>query len=683
MVPPQFYAQLSFPDSTEPDPSLISLMVDLANDQARREAEIEARDRRIYQFPSQDPSKLTSQGIRLENRDSPERRHRYRATPSTTSLSSTLSGEEEVIYPLNERALSALPPHLQFHMREMQEERILRLQTQVPPIGMSGILSYPQPRDPSKRNFSSRYPGVNPAERSPSRPLLKHSHPINSTDHEDSHLPSPIVTRDESLSPTSPMNPYKLQPTSPLTWLPSAPLNCPDHIAQSSQNISDNPPTESNGLWLHRNVPIGQGYTVWDRNGRFDAPTLRPGTPSPRVDITQFDFGFHKPVPTPALKSSQAQSSKAQSSKTQSSKTQSSKTQSSKTQSSKTQSSKAPAQTDLSMANPSRGLDLINKWVHPARRADLIEKWKHDGLLPDDLPIARGPAAEALAIPAPVDQAPEAPARRPILQPYEPRFYPRYGQSLSDLNNVELEKQLLCTQRSASQDAPRGSPVAAVASVAPVTPPRRIRPHSPTGSMSGIPRTPSWRSLPCSEGESNGYMFPMDHSPTDNIVRGLPSTPPYQLSSSSSQYAVRGSPITTPQRQFLPPFSPSRPSLSSSRSRSLHSMEALMERYEEASSAQAEWTPEMHAIIFDPVRRSRQERRNAFGPEHNSRRQTIRAPQSSPPDLLTIDTTGLHLLTRTETSARSGGQTQVSAPRPSRSRVREGLRRLSHGFRRK
>jgi hypothetical protein len=174
----------------------------------------------------------------------------------------------------------------------------------------------------------------------------------------------------------------------------------------------------------------------------------------------------------------------------------------------------------------------------------------------------------------------------------------------------------------------------------------------------------------------------MDDSPTDNIVRGLPSTPPYQLSPSSSQCAVRGSPITIPHCQFLPPFPPSRSSLSSSQLRSLHSMEVLME-HDEAPSAQAEWTPEMHAIIFDPVRRSRQERRNAFGPEHSSRRQTTRAPQTSPPDLLAINTTGLHLLTRTETSAHSGSQTQESAPRTSRSRVREGLCRLSHGFRRK
>ena len=241
----------------------------------------------------------------------------------------------------------------------------------------------------------------------------------------------------------------------------------------------------------------------------------------------------------------------------------------------------------------------------------------------------------------------------------------------------------MCTQRSASQGALGGSPVTTVTTVTPVTPPRRIRPHSPTGSMSDIPRTPSWRSMPCSEGESNGYLFPMDQSPTDNIVRGLPSTPPYQLSPSSSQCAVKGSPIATPQRQLQPPFSPSRPSLNSSQSRSLHSMEVLLGHEEASSSAHAEWTPEMHAVIFDPVRRSRQERRNAFVPDQKSRRQTARVPQSSPPGLHTIDTTGLPVLTRTETSARSEGQTQESASRPSHSRVREGLRRLSHGFRRK
>ncbi|KAJ6072016.1 hypothetical protein N7499_010030 [Penicillium canescens] len=647
MVPPRLCAQLSLPDSTEPDPSLVPLMVDLANEQARGAAEIDVRDRRSYQFQSQVPSELTPQGSNLENRDSPERRRRYLATPSTTSLSSTLSGEEEVIYPLNERALSALPPHLQLHMRKMQEERILRLQTQVPLIGMSDILSYPQPRDPSQRNFSSRYPGVKPAERSPSRPLLKHGHTTNSADHEESPFHSPIATRDESLSPTSPMNPYNLQPTSPLTWLASAPLGRPAYFAQSSQNISDNPPTESNGLWLHRNVPIGQGYTVWDRNGQFDAPTLRPGTPTPCVDITQFDFGFHKPEPPQTIESSQT-----------------------------------PTKTDLSMANPSRGIDLINKWVHPALQADLIEKWKYDGLLPKGLPTVPGPAAEASVIPAPVDQTPVTPPRRPILTPYEPRFYPRYGQSLSDLNDDELEERRMCTQRPACQGALGGSPFTAVTTVTPITPPCRIRPHSPTGSMRDIPRTPSWRSIPCSEGESNGYLFPMDHSPTDNIVQGLPSTPPYQLSP-SSQCAVRGSPIATPQRQLLPPFSPSRTSLNSNQLPSLHSMEVLLGHDEEASSAQAEWTPEMHASILGPVRRSRQERRNAFVPEQKSRRQTTRVPQSSPPGLLTIDTTGLPVLTGTEKSAHSGGQTQESASRPSRSRVREGLRRLSHGFRRK
>jgi hypothetical protein len=595
--------------------------------------------------------------------------------------------EEEVIYPLSESALSKLPPRLQLHMREMHDERALRLQMQVPPVGMSDIMSYPLPRDPSQRIFASRYPPVSPGEQSPRRPLLRHNRPNNSTGHEFNVLPSPIATRDEGFGPTSPTNPCNLQPTLPSGRLLSAPLGHHDNIIQTTRDFSGSPPTESSRLWMHRNVPISQGYTVRGRNGQFDASTLSPGTSASRTDINQFNFGFPKPGPAPIIQSMQTR-----------------------------------PMTDMPGADASRGLDLISEYIHPALRAETIGKWQRDGLLPKTLPTASVPAVATPLLPATVVQTPilrarafptlvipvsVAPApvsipqvpvntpRRTILEPYEPWFYPNHGRGLTSLNNDELEERRMSTQRSAAQGTLRGSPAASATPVTstPVTPIylvphtpvalvnplRRIRPYSPTGSTSEEPVTPPFCPVQYSGSGSSGFFGQMDDSPTDNIVRALPFTPPHQLSSSSTQEATRGSQITSPQRQMLPSLSPSGLSPRASRSHSLQTMEAIMGPDEETKDA---WTPEMHAIISDPTR-SRQERRNAFSPEHNARNRSTHTARSSTTDLKAIEMPGLGILTRCEATAPFESEGRGFDRLFARFHMRDSLRRLSPWLRRK
>ncbi|OQD90034.1 hypothetical protein PENANT_c002G10265 [Penicillium antarcticum] len=544
-------------------------------------------------------------------------------------------------------------------------------------------MSYPQPRDPSQRHFASRYP----AERSPSPPLLHRRRRAHSFSLDESPLASPTSTRDENLSPTSPTDLYNLQPTSPLTWLSEAPAGRQDNITQSALNFSTNSPSESNGLWLHRNIPIDREYTVWGQIGQFDVPTLRSEAATPRVDITQFDFGFTQLELAPSAQS-QTQDDE-----------------------------------DADIDRTARALDFIKTWVHPALRSETIEKWKRDGLLPRNLPITTGQDATAPFIKVPVFAAPEVPApvvpvplveapvlsasnhwtqvtppRRPSPRRNMPLFYPQYGQSLNDPKNVELEERLMCTQRSASQGAvtrtpvtpvsptrflvTRGTPVtpARATPVTPITPARRIRPYSPTSSLNDDPVTPPWYPIPDSDSESKGYFGKMDDSPTDNIVRTLPIGLPYQVSPSSTQGAAGGTQFVPSRRQLLPPFSP-RPSFSSNGPRSFPTMEGIMKSKEESAVALTEWTPEMYAIIADTTPRSREERRNAFGPEYSSRRRNTRVSQASPIELLNIDTTGLNVLTRTEVSV---PKMSMAVPaRCAHSRVREGLRKLTNGFRRK
>ncbi|KAJ5749222.1 uncharacterized protein N7511_010918 [Penicillium nucicola] len=389
------------------------------------------------------------------------------------------------------------------------------------------------------------------------------------------------------------------------------------------------------------NAPASWNYTVWDRTVQFDAPTLRPLTTLTTAEIESFDFGFHQPEPVQSVQSPQTQAEK-----------------------------------DVDMDHATRGIALINTWVHPALPDETIQNWQNDGLLPENLPIVAVPEFEvpAISIPIGVNSLITAPNLSPssilrasmsspfrqILQLHEPQFDPSYGQSSNDCTTDDLEKRLIHTQRSASLVALQGSPVTPISAAnrSPVTPgnspPWRNHTYLPRRGMSDNPGTPRRSPVANFDSTSSGLSGEMNDSPTNNIVRSVPIEPPCQLSPSSTQSAVSGTSLELPERNLLPPFSPSGLNLDESRSSS--SMEDITESEEEGPVGMTEWTSEMWEIMADDTPRSHEERRNAFGPECNPGRcnWASQAQESVPVPV---------------------------PPRSNRDRVRRALRRVTQGVR--